>query len=206
MVIDTKTCRLPEGCYFPKKYPKDLVLIHFTAGSSVDGAINFWKGNKNGVSTPYIIGKDGSVFETYDPEYWSYHLGVKGTWAHDRRSVAIEMVNIGPLRKKGDYLYSWPNAFTQKYCHVDEKDKYVAESYRGFDYYAAFPEIQVQSLKALVGDIKVRFGIKGDLPPKEKRGQFDLDFAGKCTGVIDHSAFRSDKFDIGPAFNWEVLG
>lgn len=205
MLIDSQTHKLPQGCYFDQKQKKDLILLHYTAGSTTEGAINFWKGNKNGVSTPYIISPNGTIYETYNPEFWSYHLGVKGTWAHDKRSVAIEMVNFGPLRLKGNTLYAWPANYTQKFCDISETDKYIKSPYRGFDYYAKFPEVQLSALKLLIGNIKDRFGISGDLPPVERRGEFNLDFSGKWKGIIDHASFRPDKFDIGPAFNWDIL-
>lgn len=205
MKIDTTTYQLPTDCYFQEKIAKSLILLHFTAGSSAEGAITFWKSNKNKVSTPFVVNRDGTIYQTFDPVYWSYHLGFKGTWAHDKRSVPIEIVNIGPLVKRGDMLYCWPNGFKTTYCHADETEKYVQSTYRGYDYYAAFPKVQLDSVVSLVDKISKDFGIPKDIPPPEKRGVFDPVFAAGWRGIIDHAAFRSDKYDIGSAFNWSLL-
>jgi N-acetyl-anhydromuramyl-L-alanine amidase AmpD len=139
---------------------------------------------------------------------WSYHLGFKGTWAHDKRSVAIETVNIGPLVRKGDDLYCWPNNFTQKYCNLKDTDKYVdlgQSPYRGYGYFAAFTKKQLEVIPELVSSIADQFKIPKAIPPKELRGAYNIEQFTGWHGIWDHAACRSDKFDIGPAFDWSML-
>ena len=184
-------------------------MLHYTAGSRVDGAFNSWMTQAIQIGTPYILDRDGTVYEIFDPKYWAYNLAVTGPKAqnhkHDKRSVAIETVNMGPLVLKGDTLYSWPNNYNQVFCKLSETDKYVKASYRGFDYYDKFPDVQKAALVELVKKISTDFNIPLTLPPVDHREKFDLDFFDNWIGVASHQNFRNDKYDIGPAWDWQLL-
>lgn len=209
MNLNNTKYRLPAGKFFAEKNKKNLIMLHFTAGSTASGAFQSWITQKIQIGTPYILDKDGTVYEIFDPKCWAYNLAVTGpkaqSWKHDKRSVAIEVVNFGPLKKVGDVLYAWPGNYTMKWCTIAETDKYVKSSYRGFDYYDAFTPAQKIALVELVNKISVEFGIPKTLPPVEKRGVFDLDFYDNWTGIASHQNFRPDKFDIGPAWDWGLL-
>lgn len=209
MNLNNTKYRLPENKYFHDVIPKDLIVLHFTAGSRVDGAFNSWMQQSINIGTPYILDKDGTVYEVFDPKYWAYHLGCTGPKAqnhkHDKRSVPIETISMGPLKLKGDTLYSWPGNYTQKFCTLSETDKYVKASYRGFDYYEAFTPAQKTALVELVKSISTQFNIPIVLPPADKLTVFDMDFFDNWKGVASHQNFRPDKFDIGPAWDWTLL-
>lgn len=205
MKLDT-TRLLPDGCYFKTEQKKDLVVLHFTAGFSSDSAITFWKSNKNGVSTPYIIDLDGTVYQAYDPRYWSYHLGIpKVNHDNDKRSVPIEIVSIGPLKLKGDTLYCWPGNFTKPYCKINETEKYIQATYRGFDHYSKFTAAQNSAIPELVKHVCEQFGIPKVLPPVELRGKFDLGYFSSFKGIAEHANFRFDKYDCGVTLDWSIL-
>jgi len=209
MVINNTKYRLPQGKYFAEQHTKDLIVLHFTAGGRVDGAFTSWMQQKIQIGTPYIVDFDGTIYEIFDPKCWAYHLGVTGPAAqnhlHDKRSVPIEINGYGPLKKVGENLCSWPNDYKQKYCTISETDKYVKASYRGFDYYTAFPEAQKQAIVELVKHISSTFGIAMTLPPADKITQFDMNFFSTWKGIASHQNFRPDKFDIGPAWDWNLL-
>jgi N-acetyl-anhydromuramyl-L-alanine amidase AmpD len=209
MKLNNTKFRLPTGKFFAEAHPKNMIMLHFTAGSRVDGAFQSWMTQNIQIGTPYILDKDGTVYEIFDPKYWAYHLGVTGPKAqnhkHDKRSVPIEVINMGPLKLNGTTLYSWPGNYTQKFCDISETNKYVKSTYRGFDYYDAFPVEQQIALVELVKKISTDFKIPITLPPMEKRTVFDLDFYDNWVGVASHQNFRPDKFDIGPAWDWSLL-
>ncbi len=210
MNIDKTKHRLPAGKFFSENTPKNMIMLHFTAGSTASGAIASWKSQAIKIGTPYILDLDGTVYEVFDPKGWAYHLGVTGKMAqnhkHDKRSVAIEVVNFGPLKLKNGILYSWPNNYNNVFCNITDKDKYVKASYRGFDYFAAFPQVQKDALVELVKKISTDFNIPMTLPPTEKMDQFDLNFFDNWNGIASHQNFRPDKFDMGPAWDWKLLG
>lgn len=209
MVINNTKYRIAEDRYFHDVVPKDLIVLHFTAGSTVDGAFNSWKPQTINIGTPYIVDRDGTVYETFDPKYWAYHLAVVGAPAqnhkHDKRSVPIEIVNFGPLKRESDILYSWPANYKNFFCNVSETDKYVKASYRGFDYYQSFSEAQKIAIPALVKMVAKNFGIVPTLPHEDIRDEFDPNYFSTWKGVASHQNFRSDKFDIGPAWDWNLL-
>jgi N-acetyl-anhydromuramyl-L-alanine amidase AmpD len=209
MNIDAKTYRLPDNKIFKDTYEKTLIILHFTAGSTVEGAFNGWMQQSIQIGTPYIIDTDGTIYQIFDDKFWAYNLGCTGPKAqnhkHDKRSVAIETVNMGPLKLIGDMLCSWPNNYKQKFCMLSETDRYVKATYRGFDYFAAFPEVQKVAIVELVKKISNDFNIPIVLPPAEKLTVFDMDFYDTWKGVASHQNMRSDKTDAGPAFPWELL-
>ncbi|OAI05624.1 hypothetical protein A1353_10640 [Methylomonas methanica] len=216
LAINRSRFRLPAGQFFTEKPKKDLIVLHFTAGSSAKSAFDTWIGDAQHVAAAYLIDVDGTVYEVFDPTQWAYHLGVKGFNGRlDQRSIAIEIANVGPLRPAADnldVLNWWPprrgqtQPFGSKYCDKTQTAKYMHTSYRGEQYFATFPEQQVQAIRLLLNDLCARFSIPKTLPPKAKQFERDLDFFQGYSGIASHVNFRSDKWDIGPAFDWEALG
>lgn len=206
---------LPAGAYFNEVTPKDMVLLHFTAGGSASGAIetfkNYPKTNGYPVSTHYVVDTDGTVYKLFEERYWSYHLGIKGNDAekhrHDKRSVAIEIVNVGALRIKGDLMCYWPPLdknglplFTSKFCAIGDRPKYVRlqTSWRDETFFAAFPQAQIDAAAELTNDICTRIGIPKRIPPPDRMFDFDIGFYKKFVGVTSHVNWRPDKTDLAP--------
>lgn len=199
---------LDDDQYCHDVFPKDLLVLHFTAGSTAAGALQSWAASPERVATAYIVDVDGSVIQTFPAEKWAYHLGQKETNANDKRSVAIEVVNVGPLRKVGDDLNWWPENFTTKYCGLGtDGDKYLElkQPWRGFLYFARFSEAQAAALAELVPQVCHEHKIPLVLPPVQNRLSYDLPFFNKWKGIASHQNFRADKTDVGPAFPWEAI-
>jgi N-acetyl-anhydromuramyl-L-alanine amidase AmpD len=218
--MDRTTLRLRTGKYLLEESAKDLIVLHFTAGSSARSAFDSWSNSPGKVATPYLVDVDGRVYECFEPRFWAYHLGVEGPASeghcHDRRSIPIEIANVGPLKPdpaNPNQLNWWPPAdprngratFGTRWCTVEETDRYVKAPFRGFDYFAAFPPVQVVGVAALVRNLCARFSIPLQLPPPGQRGAFDLPFYRDWKGIASHQNFRADKSDIGPSFDWDKL-
>jgi len=203
---------LPPDQYRREATPKDLIVLHFTAGLSAEAAMAWWKQTPERVATAFIVDLDGQVLQAFDPIYWAPHLGIKGdNNSTDRRSIGIEIVNPGPLRPQDGQLCWWPPAmkFEAPYCAVDEDDRYVKleSPWRGETYFATYPDSQVEAVARLIAHLgsKFRAAIPMTLPPPEKRGEFDLPFFKAWKGIAGHHNFRAQKVDPGPAFPWEAL-
>ena len=67
----------------------NTVVLHYTAGSSVNGAIGAWEGSRQ-ASAHYIIDKDGTIYYVVDEQDVAWH--VVGSNAN---SIGIELVNLG---------------------------------------------------------------------------------------------------------------
>jgi N-acetyl-anhydromuramyl-L-alanine amidase AmpD len=200
---------LPTKEFFPEVVEKDLIVLHFTAGQSAQSAFNTWMNNPERVATAYIVDSDGTIYELFDPCYWAYHLGVKGTSAHDRRSIGVEIANVGPLKQSPsdtNRLDWWPNNWGTPWCRLDEAGRYVRTRFRGIDYFASFPEPQVTSVARLAAYLCERFGVPKNLPARTRRKECDTSYYATRKGVVPHQNFRPDKWDVGPAFDWERLG
>jgi len=199
-----RSLALPPKDYVAVATPKDLIVLHFTAGLTARSAYETWRNDPRRIATAYIVDSDGTVFEMFDPRYWASHLGIKGGPVHDKRSIGIEIANVGPLTPSADRsALTWWTGKT--FCSLDATTDYCRQRYRGFEYYAAFPPAQVASVAALVRYLTERFAIPLRLPPADKRHEFDEAFFTSFRGIATHANFRKDKFDIGPAFEWEAL-
>ena len=212
-VIDRTTLRLPEGEYVNQTVPKDLIVLHYTAGSSARSVFNTWIGQGSGsVATAYVVDLDGTIYEFFPPGCWAYHLGMKERnpgWYHDRRSIGIEMVNVGPLRpdaERADQLNWWPNDYSTPYCLTSETDRYTRGVFRGCRYFANFPGAQVESVRSLVDHLCREYKIPRVLPPRARRDEYDARYFCGFQGIASHQNFRPDKFDVGPAWDWSRLG
>jgi N-acetyl-anhydromuramyl-L-alanine amidase AmpD len=206
--IDRTTMRLPEGQYIGEPKPKNLIVLHFTAGTTARSAFNTWMADSLRIATAYVVDTDGTVYELFDPQCWAYALGIKGQpgYPNEKRAIQIEIANVGPLKRRGDLLCWWPpdNAFQTRWCHLDEDHKYAKASHRGCDYYARFPDIQFLAVGNLVKYLCERFQIPNQIP-KDKINTCDLDWFTKYEGIVSHQNCRNDKYDIGPAFDWDLL-
>jgi len=205
LAINSTALRLPDGQYVREETAKDLLVLHFTAGTTAKSAVDFWKSTKDRVATAFIMDVDGSVFQTFDPKYYAFHLGMKGTHEHDKRSIGVEIVNMGPLKQVGDVLCSWPGNFKQRFCLVSETTKYVKSKFRGYEYWAAYTPAQSTAIGPLVEHLCSTYGIPKVLPPHDKREIFDPSFFGSWKGICSHQNFRSDKTDVGVAFEWSWI-
>ena len=210
--VNQKKFRLPVNCFFQDEFAKDLIVLHYTAGSTARSAFDTWVSAANQVATAYVVDFDGTIYEFFDPKKWAFHLGVAGPEAsghkHHKRSIGIEIVNVGPLKPdtaKPDQLNWWPKNFGTKFCMKSDASKYVKRAFRGVDFHAAFPEIQQDQTAKLVNHLCESFGIAKKIPPQAKREAFDVPFAAGFKGVLSHQNFRGDKLDVGPAFDWTKL-
>lgn len=201
--------RLGEDQFLPERHRKDLIVLHFTAGTSCESAYRTWAGNPDRIATAYGVDPDGAIVEFFPPEFWAFHLGVKGTRRHDQRSIGIEIANVGPLKLSPEdpkQLNWWPKDWGTRFCHLDEAERYCRARFRGIDYFAAMPVAQQEAVGLLVRHLCERFSIPAIASAEARRGEFNPAHFDNYSGVATHSNFRRDKWDVGPAFCWDRLG
>ena len=193
--------KLSSSQYIKQVHEKNQLYLHFTAGSgNAKGVIDYWDGNEPRIATAYVIdGYGGNIFECFNPKYWSYHLGVKGTRGRlDKASIGIEICNYGPLKKKGDKFYAWPGDFSN--TTVDPSKVYSLErSFRGFNYYEAFTDDQIKATELLLGHLIRTYNI--NVQSSFDYSWFDFDpsvIKNKKDGIWSHTSVRKDKFDLYP--------
>lgn len=209
LVIDRTTHVLPAGQYLNESTDKDLIVLHFTAGQSARSAVDTWRENSDRIGTAFVVDLDGTIYEVFPPTQWAYHLGTEGTSRHDRRSIGIEIANVGPLKPSPadpSALNWWPDNWSRRYCGRGETGRFIEAPYRGIRHFATFPGIQMDAVGALVRQLCTQHGIPRNLAPLGRRHEADQAFFQTFAGVATHANFRTDKWDIGPAFEWDRLG
>lgn len=193
---------LDNNQYYTREYDKEFIFVHFTAGTTADGAINWWNQTKAHVGTAFVIDDDneGTIYETFNPKQYAYHLGLKQTSYLDKHSIGIEVVSPGPLRKEGGkfmFYPLWPNKNAGKEIPKDrviELDK----EWRGHKYYHKISDAQCKALQDLIiklvkdFDIKLQDSLKGWNEYNEKV------ITEKLPGIWAHTTVRKDKMDMPP--------
>jgi N-acetyl-anhydromuramyl-L-alanine amidase AmpD len=207
MKIDRETLRLPDEQYYKEESRKRQIYIHHTVGGSARSTFNWWLNDtsKSGgtlkVATAYLIERDGTIYEVFDPKYWAHHLGLKiaANERLNRESIGIELCSEGALVKKSDgKLYCFDGAKFYRDVAVD-----LGYIWRGYQYFDAYEKKQIDSCIALVVALCEQFNIPKRIPDGDL-GRFDLrllDF----DGVLGHCHVRADKTDPHPLFPWGML-
>lgn len=202
-------CRPQSGYtsyYYDETVKKEKIVLHFTAGF-LKGDIGALTKPDYHVSVPFLIARDGCIYNLHPSSDWSYHLGkgaVGGNRAGSLSSVGIEMSNIGPLRLVGNSLHS---SYGKTYCTTDQTQYYTKldEPFRGCNYFATFTKQQYQSLQTLLHYLTERYSIPYRFLPQDQRFQTSEANAA-FKGIVSHLNFRIEgKWDIGPAFEWQRI-
>ncbi len=193
---------LPQGEYWKEEHSKEIIVLHFTAGYNWKSAYDAFMGPGR-VATPFIVDKEGPkyIVKLFDEKYWSYHLGIKEAeysknWANDKRSIGIEVVNIGPVWFKDGV---WKD-YVGKEWLVDD---IVQGKNRDADGGVKFPEEQIKAVCDLINYLCDKWNIPREVP-KDKMS-FQLPQMGEFKGIVTHQMFRQDKYDMGIAWPWEKV-
>jgi len=206
-----KQVPLKESQYFKEEIKKVQIVLHHTAGnSSAPATIKMWDTDDRGrIATCIVVSGKGLSKDTYDGEicqafsskHWAYHLGLKQDvfrakgvpyLSIDPIAIAIEICNWGPLTLKADNKY---------YNYVDREVPYdqvceLSVPYKGFKFYHAYTDAQIQSVKDLLlywGDL-----YKIDLTYNEDIWDVSARALKGTNGVFTHNSYRKDKSDVSP--------
>ena len=183
---EIKKLPLDKSQYYQAEYNKTHIFLHHTAGGSAASSVAHWASNAEHVATAYIIDRDGAIYETFDPEGWSYHLGVKGLTSLEKASIGIEICSYGALDEQG-YTYTGRK--------IEQFDR-VSVDFRGQKLWEKYTVEQIASLKKLLPYLMDKFNI----PKQPVTANFweYSDPAKLVPGIWSHSTVRKDKIDIFP--------
>jgi N-acetyl-anhydromuramyl-L-alanine amidase AmpD len=209
------TCSRLEsiGAYFFKEVnDKKQIVLHFTMGN-IAGDIRTLTGERGRISVPYVIARDGTIYRLFSSEYWAHHLGVKDAElsphassgpALSKQTIGIELSNYGPLTLKGTDLYTEYNTW---YCTLADTTQYTVldKPYRDYKYYAAYTELQYDSLTILLRFLTAAYGIPRKFLAETARFEKNVKNTLNFSGIVSHVNYRDGKTDIGAAFDWAKL-
>src|SRR4051794_30737688 len=122
------------GYYYNIAHPKQRIVLHYTAGNLRSDIETLTTTNRH-VSVPFVIARDGSIYQLFSSRFWSGHLG-KGVGnidtgnAQDKCTIAIELSNYGWLTERSGNLetsYSripGSNGLADVYCALTDTEAY----------------------------------------------------------------------------------
>lgn len=207
------TCKRADGVasyYYTDQPAKERIVVHFTAGY-LKGDVSALTKTDNHVSVPFVVARDGTIYQLFSSRMWSYHLGPGAQGGNDpmsKGSVAIELSNVGYLTQNGTNLL---DPYGELYCTTAQTDAYVTlpQPFRGHTRYATFPDAQYKSLIQLLRYLTATFNIPPTFLPEASRYDVYTGVA-QFRGITTHVNYQPQsygKWDIGPAFDWaRVMG
>ena len=142
---------------FAKGLP-DTIVIHYTAGGSLDSAVNTFKDPDVQASAHVVVDKDGSLTQMVPFDHIAWHAGrsaFQDRTSLNRFSIGIEIVNAGRLEKSGSVWSSW---FGRNY----PEEEVIQAVHRNEDrptYWERFTPEQVEAVFNLCQALKKRYGI-----------------------------------------------
>lgn len=187
--------------YYPQEFVKNNIFLHHTAGYSAKDAIDWWNQTPDHVGTPFIIDRDGTIFQCFDEKKWIYSLGVKGATNTEKHGIPIEIVSLGFLFKEGEKYYAYPN-YPSKIGKSEVKESDVLTlDFKGYQYWQKYTDKQVESIISLVRWLVEEYSI----PVQEDVTNF-FEYNVKVAtqnipGIWSHTTVRKDKWDIFPQPN-----
>jgi N-acetyl-anhydromuramyl-L-alanine amidase AmpD len=101
LAIDSTTLRLPPHKYLRDVTRKVQLYLHHTVGGSAESTVAYWTSHRDRIGTSYIVARDGTVYEVFDPHYWAFHLGLTDATVNHQAnawSIGIELASEGALR------------------------------------------------------------------------------------------------------------
>lgn len=205
--------------YYSEAQTKKRIVLHFTAGNLL-GDMNQLSIQDYPVSVPFVIARDGKIYQFFFSKFWSHHLGLSNgnpAKIYDRQSIGIELSNYGWLNPVGQTLetiYSrqinpstgQPNP-VDTYCNLVDTSAYqkLNTDFRTHSFYASYTQPQIESLIVLVRYLCELYSIPKQFLAEDRRfltSKANMDF----NGIVSHINYRSSgKWDIGPAFDWNAL-
>lgn len=195
------TLRLLNNQFYPQIEEKKSIFLHHTAGTNARSCIEWWNKTPDHVGAAYVIDRDGTVYEAFDPRSWAYHLGIKGDDDfHEKFGIGIEIVSLGGLHRlpSGNTVYApaWPA--TSPSIPVGTEDTFALEKYRGYDVFHRYTPAQISSVVELIKYLAYTFNIRIQ-PNLDGFWEYNENVV-KChwTGLWSHTTVREDKSDIFP--------
>jgi N-acetyl-anhydromuramyl-L-alanine amidase AmpD len=163
----------------------DTVVIHYTGGGTLDGALNTLCNPSVSASAHIVIGREGEVVQLVPFNTIAWHAGKShheetGRSGLNKFSVGIELVNAGPMDQVGEDRYM---AWFQKVYSGAEVMPATHRNQNESRYWHLFTEIQVEMCFKICSLLKEHYPIKY---------------------ILGHDEISPDrKIDPGPAFNME---
>ena len=198
----------PKDHYYVRKVKTDLLLLHHKLGYGMRSSANWLKhltakNNLRGkahIGVHYFVDRNGDRLQTIPEDGYAFHLGVGSKLGVDRRSIAIELANLGYFREVDGKLLD----FYGRKVNLKKYKNYPSKPWRNHENWEAYYEKQIDSLIELCDHILVD---NPDIPRVIPANFFPDNPVNRTKlaafkGVLSHTHFRkgTEKWDVSIAF------
>lgn len=172
---------------------KTQIVLHHTVSPPNQGSqiIDDWNSKGNGVATHFVIKNDGTVYQTQELNFWSYHLGLKDSRniKLNRQSIGIELANWGGLIYKNGII-------TNAYGNTVPNQNIVFMNFRGYNAFQRYTDDQINALRMLILQLSSQYNIP--LTYNSDMWDYSENAMNGNPGIWTHVSFRKDKSDCFP--------
>lgn len=207
------------------------ICLHFTAGQLQPDlqCLTIPRSGTVQVSTPFLVGRNGKIYQLHHPDFYGWHLGSNFGWSRNRnnlsihpRMIGIEISNYGTLYRVGEKKLNCNHGF---YCTTEDRQAYHNIEEMGFDvpfrhfgtradnglYFASYTDEQYEAISRLVRALCKKYpfdeatnrGIKPELLPEEIRYEYfgpSDDGGNILSPKISEAGWSSERF-----INWNGI-
>lgn len=143
---------------FGAKLP-DMIVMHYTGGSTMEGAVAHLKNPQVQASAHLVIGQDGRIVQLVEFGNIAWHAG-KSSYQNrsgiNQYSIGIEMDNAGPMKRVGDeFMADFGGRY--KAAQVVEATHRNETAPR---YWHTYSEAQISCVFAVCTALVAHYGIK----------------------------------------------
>jgi len=188
--------KLSDTSFFQGKYKKSQIVI----GNSLSVGMNHyhnWNKKINGKfkgTSPYTIGLDGTIYEHFNPIFYSAFIKNQ---EFDKKIISIVLENEGWVNKD----FNKKTFITWNGDIYNRKEPLVERKWRGKIRWAPYSDMQMESLALLCDNLTDKFNI----PKIVSSDNIKIDDITQKKGVYFRSNHSSNFLDVSPAFNFEYL-
>lgn len=193
--IDKKTYKIGENNYYGAKHKKTQIIL---GDSNRQHNYHIFRLKKKdfGLSKKwptFSIRRNGSVFQHYDPQFYSDYLGNKDV---DKKSISIVLENMGAL-----YFNNENNTYTNWINEICEDSLVFEKLWKNHRYWENYLPQQYLSLTLLINKLMCDFEIKRNCMGYSVFDEKTISFEG----VVCRSNYNSDYYDLNPSFSFTEL-
>ncbi len=187
----------PNMTVIPNSRSIEAIIMHYTAGGSLESSVK-WLCNKNSkVSAHYIIDRNGKIVQLVKDENVAWHAGsvttkvsLNGRLGVNSYSIGIELCNWGLLEKRNEKFFCWPRRASSKTTTYPE----WTLPYTGSTpvlmkekYWEPYSNLQIDAAINLCANLVTKYNIK-------------------LNWIAGHETVDpTRKIDPGPCFPWEYF-
>lgn len=151
----------------------DTIVIHYTAGASLESSANWLKNPEANASAHLVVGKSGKIIQLAPFNIKTWHAGTsswKGREKLNNFSIGIEIDNAGLLSKHADGYYTYFNKKIDDVNVLLAKHKFDTEEKA----WESYTEKQISAVEEICIALVKNYNIveilgHDDIAPKRKK-------------------------------------